>query len=222
LLQKYSSKFEDWLLFNSRTLLMGLIAANICLTFALIANQEPQSVGPSLPAGNVASNTDKIQLLTEVPALQPVSKPAPRECRTWGPERDPTAFDTLRVVLAEHGGFPELLETQMQGAPDYLVYIGDLGSRANAKRVAAELATQSIDSYLMRSEDGLPILSVGVFSRESLAQRQFAKVTGLGYAVAIEELERSQTIYNLSAHVAIDSELYGSSTSPCMAIAHNP
>ena len=209
------------MLFNSRTLLMGLITANICLTFALIATQDSEDDASSLPANSLATNTDQIQLLTEVPAPLPVAKPSPRECRVWGPEQDPTVFDTLRVMLEEGGGFPELLETRIQSAPDYLVYIGDLGARSNAKRVAAELATQSIDSYLMQSEDGLPILSVGVFSRRTLAQRQFTRVTGLGYTVAIEELERSQTVYKLAAHVAIDSDLYPSSTAPCAAIAHS-
>lgn len=218
MLQRVGIKFEEWLLPRSRILLTGLIAANICLALALIAFQEETQAEQTA----LAPIESEIQLLAEVPEALPVSKPVPKECRVWGPEQSPTAFDALLAQLDAQGGFPEVKKTEVQGAPDYLVYIGELGSTENAKRVAKELTSLKMESYLMTREDGSPILSVGLFSRQRLATKQLNRVTTLGYAGFLEELPRAQTVYNLTAHVEADTELYKSSTSPCMAIAQNP
>ena len=65
---------------------------------------------------------------------------------TAGPEQSPEAFDALLAELDAQGGFPEVKKTKVQGAPDYLVYIGELGSTENAKRVAQELTSLEIES----------------------------------------------------------------------------
>ena len=218
MLQRVGIKFEEWLLPRSRILLSGLIAANICVAFALIAFQEE----PPVKQTALAPIESQIQLLAEVPAALPVDKPLPKECRVWGPEQSPSAFDDLLADLDAQGGFPEVKKTEVQGDPDFLVYIGELGSRENAKRVARELNSLDMESYLMIREDDTPILSVGLFSRQPLANKQLNRVTTLGYAGFIEELPRAQTVYSLTAHVQADSQLYKTSTSPCMAIAQNP
>ena len=222
MLQKFGTKFEEWLLPRSRIMLTGLIAANVCLAFALIAFQEE----PPVKQTALAPIESEIQLLAEVPVeLQvekPIPKAIPKECRVWGPEQSPSAFDALLAELDALGGFPDVKKTEVQGAPDYLVYIDELGSTENAKRVAQELTSLEIESYLMVREDDAPILSVGLFSRQNLANKQLNRVTTLGYAGFIEELPRAQTVYNLTAHVKANSKLYKTSTSACMAIAQNP
>jgi sporulation related protein len=222
LLNKIAHRFEEWLLPRSRTLLFGLLTANVCVAFALIALQDPveTSASASLPVER------EIQLLAEVAAPEATAqaqspKPTPRECRVWGPEQNPEAFDPLITQLKSKGGFPEVLEQEVKVPTDFLVYVGALGSRDNAKRVAKELSALNIESYLINPEDAPPILSVGVFSRQNLADKQRKRVAGLGYKVFIDQLERTQTVYSLSAHVSADSHLYKSSTSACMAIAHN-
>jgi cell division septation protein DedD len=198
-------------------MLVGLLAANACLALWLNVAQEPIAVVVA-PAADIGP---EIQLLAEVP-ISPTPKPPPRECRSWGPEKDPQAFVSLVAKLDLTGSFPEVQKQEIMGAPDFLVYVGELGSQDNAKRVARELESQGIDSYIIDRDDAYLILSVGVFSKENRANRQQARVSALGYDVFIEQLERVQTVYNLTAHVNVDSESYTSSTSACMVFAHNP
>jgi len=142
-----------------------------------------------------------------------------RVCRVWGPEQKESAFNSLAKQLDALGGFPEVRKRTVQSTPDFLVYIDDLGSRDNAKRVAAELASVKTDSYLIIAEDGRPILSVGVFSRRALADRQHNRMQKLGYKVGLQTVERTQVVFNLTAHVPLDSPEYESSTSSCVEIA---
>ncbi|XOV83439.1 MAG: SPOR domain-containing protein [bacterium] len=195
--------------------LTGLLCANVCLAFGLIALQEPQPNDQSalIPLDN------SIKLVEEVSRKAQKSVISAKECRIWGPESDPLAFQNLQSQLSELGGFPEIVEMQVEGKPDYLVYVANLGSRDNARRVSAELMSQNIESYLINRDDGSRILSVGVFSRAQLAQRQLQRVSSLGYTGQIEELPRAQVVYNLTAHVPANSDLYKSSTSACMAFA---
>ncbi len=197
--------------------LTGLLCSNVCLAFGLIAMQDPNV--DETPA--LAPLEAQLKLIEE-PALVANQAPAAiKECRVWGPESDPDTFAPLQSELDQIGGFPEIIEMQVAGKPDYLVYVANLGSRDNAKRVASELRSQDIESYLINRDDGSRILSVGVFSRKRLADRQLQKVTDLGYAGQVDELPRAQTVYNLTAHVELDSQLYKTSTSACMAFAQN-
>ena len=216
MLHKATPKFEEWLLPRSRVMLAGLLTANACLALWLGVSQAPVA----MVAAPTSELGPEIQLLAEVP-IPPTPKPPPRECRSWGPEGDPQAFADLVAALDTTGSFPEVQQQDIQGAPDYLVYVGELGSQDNAKRVSRELKSQGIDSYIINRDDSYLILSIGVFSQEGRANLQQAKVSALGYDVFIEHLERVQTVYNLVAHVNVDSEFYRSSTSACMVFAHN-
>ena len=217
MLQKVGSQLERWLLPRRHIVLAGLLCANVCLAFGLIAFQKPQ---PNDQLA-LAPLQNELKLVEETPQTSPAAAVVAKECRLWGPESDPLEFQHLKTQLSEIGGFPEVVEMQVYGKPDFLVYVADLGSRDNAKRVAAELRSQDIESYLINRDDGSRILSVGVFSRSQLAQRQLQRVTNLGYSGQIEELPRAQVVYNLTAHVALDSDLYKTSTSACMRFAQN-
>lgn len=142
-----------------------------------------------------------------------------RECRVWGPEATPEAFTQLRQALKADGSFPEVKATKIQAPADYLVLVHKLGARDNAKRVAKELKALDIDNFLISRDDGSVVISVGVFSRQDLARRQFDRLTELGYSMQMEQLQRAQTVYNLVAHVEVGSPHYGTSISSCMNIA---
>ncbi len=217
MLQKFATNYEQWLLPRSRYLLAGLVVANACLALVLTIQPEESVIVSPTPA----ALGPEIQLLAEIPAAEFHLQAAPRECRLWGPESDPQAFMALVAQLDAMGSFPEVQKREISGAPDYLVYVGELGSRDNAKRVARELNALEIDNYLINREAASPIISVGVFSRKSLADQHIEKIAGLGYHVFLEQLERAQTVYSLVAHVSADTALYNSSTSACMAFAHN-
>ena len=233
MLQKVGFQLEHWLLPRRHIVLTGLLCANVCLAFALIAFQDPRpnDQSPLLPLDNqlklveeTLSTTQRETIASaqnQTQTAAPSAKATAKECRLWGPVSDPLEFQVLQSQLSELGGFPEIVEMQVEGKPDYLVYVANLGSRDNARRVSAELLSQNIESYLINRDDGSRILSVGVFSRVQLAQRQLKRVSDLGYAGRMEELPRAQVVYNLTAHVALDSDLYKTSTSACMAFAQN-
>lgn len=147
------------------------------------------------------------------------SQLAHRECRVWGPEASAEAFAERVSRLRAEGGFPEVKATDIHASTDYLVVVGELGNRDNAKRVSQELNSLDIDNFLITQESGTLAISVGVFSRQILAQRQLQRMLDLGYSAQIDPLNRSQTVYNLTAHVATDNPLYETSISSCMNIA---
>ena len=141
-----------------------------------------------------------------------------KECRLFGPVAQAADLDGIAAELEQEGGFPQVVETQVSSAPDYMVYVDALGSPQNAARVSQELAGQKIDSYLVNRDDG-PILSVGVFSKKSFADRQLTRLANLGYLTQMQELPRSQKVFQLQGYVAPGSALYAQSPGPCLAIA---
>ena len=167
--------------------------------------QNPRSLDEQVPEG-----------------ARPLEKVTPaRECRVWGPRSSSAAFADLSATLENQGAFPEVFETQVQSEPDYMVYVRDLGSADNAQRVGRELKEQKVDSFVTR-RDGAVVLSVGVFSNQQYAKRQFDRLAQWGFDMGMEEIARTQTVYNLRGYVSPDSELFSTSVSPCLAIAQSP
>ena len=147
---------------------------------------------------------------------------APRECRVWGPAPAAEEFAELMAALTESGGLPEIQEIDIQLPPDYLVFVQGLPSLSHARQTAAALRDMNIENFVIDQDDTGPGVSVGVFSRRPLAERQQEKVSGMGYDVAIKPMEKSQKAYNLVAHVTPESNHYSASISACLDIAHNP
>jgi len=200
-----------------RIFLMGMVAANLCLPLVLISWQDQTNHVEEIPSKAVA----EIRLIDEVGVRSVTDVPEVfTECRIWGPEVEAGAFDGLIAQLDQQGGEPDIQMSEVPVAPDYLVYIGGLGTNASINRVIAKLNDQRIDSYVIKRENAAPILSVGVFSRQEYAELQLTTVEKLGYKGFIEELPKSKTVYNLTAHVSIASELYKSSNAGCMTFAH--
>jgi hypothetical protein len=182
---------------------------------------------PEAPAAEFTADI-ALKVVAEMPREAPVAPAASldaepvapvRECRVWGPAQSAEELAELGDRLAAQGGFPEIRESYVQSEPDYMVYVSKLGSRERAKMTAGELKSLDIDSYLINRDDQGPILSVGVFSQKVRAERQRERLQTLGYDVVLEVLERNQTVFELTAHVLVESPEYATSTSPCPAIA---
>ena len=77
-----------------------------------------------------------------------------------------------------------------------------------------ELKAVKVDNFRIQRDEG-DIISVGVFSRRLLADRQLARVRELGYPADVQVMERSQTVYNLQAYVDRTSALYAQSSQDC-------
>ncbi len=217
-------KFNQLFLPHSRYVLVSLLAVNLAVGVYLVSREQaPQQIVAPLPAIEPELRlVDAYATVDEARAAQPaVLKQAEmaRECRVWGPQPSPEAFTELAIKLRSSGGFPEIVSTKVRGRAEYLVYVDHLDSRDNAKRAAQELEALKIENYLMTQADETPVVSVGVFSSEDRAQVHMQRVSDLGYEVVIEEMSRSQTIYNMTAHVFPDTQAYSSSISTCAMIA---
>lgn len=157
----------------------------------------------------VAIDSQSVQSLDAEPVEE-----LPRTCRSWGPEPSADVFAPRIATLQDEGAFPEIVESHIAGPEDYLVYIDAMGSADQARRIAGELQAVGIDSYRINRDSGM-ILSVGVFSRRPLADAQLSRVEKLGYNAGLETLSRTQTVYNLQAYVAADSQHFSESTMAC-------
>lgn len=220
-------KFNQLFLPHSRYVLVSLLAANLVVGVYL-ANREqvPQQFAGPLPAiepelrlVDAYATADEARAAANKATVLEQAERTVRECRVWGPEPSPEAFTELATKLRSSGGFPEIVGTKVHGRAEYLVYVDHLDSRDNAKRVAQELESLKIESYLMTQADETPVVSVGVFSSQDRAQVHMQRVSELGYEVVIEEMSRSQTTYNMTAHVFPDTQAYSSSISTCAMIA---
>ena len=195
------------------------------MTAQMAAELPSQTNSPRLQGANSASALDQHSGAPENTLPDATAEVANasgmRECRVWGPVANPEDFAALEKSLIEEGGLPEVREIDVALPPDYLVVVNGIASMAEARQVAGALGALKIDNYVVNREESGPAVAVGVFSRQTLAERQQAKVSQLGYDVSVEPMQRSQTAYNLVAHVTRESDQFETSTSACLDIAHN-
>jgi hypothetical protein len=145
----------------------------------------------------------------------------PQKCLAMGPFDELARVEALRDEVLAAGGSAEIVSEEIEGRPDYLVFIETTGSRAVARRIREELKGQEIDSHVIAGGDLENELSVGVFSREELARRQHERVVALGYEAVVEELTRRQTVYHLMADRAVsDPSVVGQAACHEIAAAH--
>ena len=205
-----------------RAILIVLLLVNVVWAVwsaALRGGSHSDSVGSSPRA--LRSATSGLALLSELPSPLPgvatervpsedltqeagasdasgeVSANLPQACIAVGPFYQLTQVETLRDEILDDGGNAEVVEEEIAGQPDYLVYIATTGSRVVARRIREELKAQAIDSHIIAGGDLQDALSVGVFSRERFARAQYDRVSGLGYDTHLRDLPRRQTVYHL-------------------------
>ncbi len=139
-----------------------------------------------------------------------VSTDKPQKCLLMGPFDEIDRVETLRDEVLGAGGNAEIVADEVDGRPDYLVYIFTNGSRVVARCIRQELDGQDIDSHIIAGGELENALSVGVFSREPLARAQYDRVIALDYEAAVRELPRRQTVYHLmSDRPVADPEVPG-------------
>jgi hypothetical protein len=164
----------------------------------LARRRQVATVLPPVPPVPVQKAAALVQKLEEVAVQQPPV------CRIWGPYNDEPALAELRRQIADVAENLQVQASEIQGSPDYLVYVDTQGNIDTARRMQQELSSQNFEAYLMSGGPFANALSVGVFSQRARAESQRGKVAGLGYQVAIEALPRSQEVYHLLAQVPAD------------------
>jgi hypothetical protein len=158
------------------------------------------------------------QAAAEMAAAQ-AAEMAALVCRMWGPYGTQSAYDTLHEQLTNIADSVEIRASQIQGSPDYLVYVDTESNIDTAKRMQQELKSQSMEAYVMNGGLFVNALSVGVFSERSRAENQRRKAEKLGYKVAIEALPRPHEVYHLIAHVPKNFVAEAAPVRDCATIA---
>jgi hypothetical protein len=140
-------------------------------------------------------------------------------CRVWGPFGDRAQLEPLQRQLGELGGAIEVRQSEVQGEPDFLVFIDTGNNLDTARRTLQELETQSVDAYIIAGGPYVNSVSVGVFSRENRANAQKQRVESLGYKSAVQVLSRSQTVYHLIARIPERLDQLENAGADCQTIA---
>ena len=169
---------------------------------AAIARQQT-AAQQALPAPIQAQAASIPAAALPAPAVLAIEAQPP-VCRMWGPYNDEMALSEVRQQIADVAENLEVRASQIQGSPDYLVYVDTQANIDTARRMQRELDSQNFEAYLMSGGAFANALSVGVFSQRARAENQREAVAGLGYEVAIEALPRSQKVYHLLAQVPAD------------------
>lgn len=212
---------------------LGLLLVANLLLFLLFLPREP---APDAAEEDAPPLADDLKLIREIDpaqrhamASQPAPsesrqlpqlvEPEPRECRAWGPFTSLEALEAVSVRIRELGEILEIRPSEVRSAPDYLVYLDSDNNLDNARRLLKELESQSFDAYVIAGGEFVNMVSAGVFSSEERALRQVETLTDLGYAPAVEALERIQTVHHLIARVPAGFTVAGMASEPCAAIA---
>ena len=169
----------------------------------------------TLRAAQVAAEA---QAAAEIAAAQ-AAEMAALVCRMWGPYGTQSAYNKLQEHLTNIADSVEIRTSQIQGSPDYLVYVDTESNIDTAKRMQRELKSQSMEAYVMSGGLFVNALSVGVFSERSRAENQRRKAEKLGYKVAIEALPRPHEVYHLIAQVPKNFVAQAAPVRDCATIA---
>ena len=217
-LDRRGAAITRFLMIYSRPLIVSLLAVNLLVAGSLSLRAPDAPLKPA--ADQVSSSIEELErdlvLLSEspIPAKEDNTDVLVKECRVWGPQQDRAAFNDLNDTLEATGGFPELVELEIEAPPSYMVFVDVREGSVQARQVMQELDAIQIDNYRIARDDG-DIVSVGVFSKRDLAENQLQKVRDLGYSTELEAIERNQTVFTLHGYVESGSELFASSSHEC-------
>ena len=178
---------------HSRRWAVAIVAVNLLAALWLAA----------LP-GTFAPGTTETATVQRPLVLLSETDTVPRVCYAWGPFSDADALDPLQDEIKALGAMAHVASREIKGKSDYLVYIGPEASRDAMRRIRRELDALDIESYMIVQGPYANRVSVGVFSRQTLALAQRDRVKALGYDVDIEELARSHEVHHLIAEVGAD------------------
>ncbi len=116
-------------------------------------------------------------------------------CTRVGPFNALETAENLRQRLLVLGLEVTVDAVQVAKSPDYWVYLDPLASRTDALREVKRLHKSRIDSYVIGDGDLANGVSLGLFTRESSAQRVRAEVEVLGYQPRVRVVERFDRRY---------------------------
>ena len=149
-------------------------------------------------------------------------------CKALGPFDKLAAAETVSDRLVRMGLFPMMRSVEGKVVDDYWVYLPGKGKEYSAE-VIRKLGDENIsDYYVYKSKDYL--ISLGVFKRADLAQKQQAMLEQMGIDALIEErfesrVERWLEIYSKGTddeqveYIAMETPGLQIKTRSCLSLA---
>ena len=215
----------------SRLLLGVLLLANLVVALYLLF-AEPSSVREGDRLNRFAADQSLRQISELDPSeLIPLTAAEARPfspqgenviqlaCRAWGPFANREVLEPVQAIVRQADPAARVVSFEIEAAPDYLVYLDSDNNLDNARRILKELESQGIDAYVIAGGQYVNSVSAGVFSNRQGADNLIGRLQDLGYAAALQPLERSQQVIYLLARVPADYQADGADSVACGAIA---
>lgn len=155
--------------------------------------EAPQKkVSEPSPARKSASLTEA--KTSQKPAA--ATKEASASCYRLGPITTSLEANRLIDSLAERKIASQRQEVRERVVVGYWVYIPPLGSRADATKVAHELAQKGVTDYLIVvTQNKINAISLGIYPSEEEAAQRAKNIKSLGYETAMEPHYRQTISY---------------------------
>ena len=189
-----------------RGLIVLLVLANVGF-FAWSRWIAAPAVQPAL----ASATAPRLVLASEAPAAPPL--PSFRiepgvSCASIGPFLDLTEAARASTGLRDAGLEPRQRATEGPVWAGYWVSLAGLADAGAAEQVVQRLRQSGIgDAYVMPTEGGGPVISLGLFTEEPRALRRADEVRALGYAPEVSERQRDGTVYWIDVDISSPDQL---------------
>lgn len=140
-------------------------------------------------------------------------------CLAWGPFANPEMLAVVRAQVELADPAVEVVATEIEAPPDFLVYLDSDDNLDNARRLLQELESQDIEAYVIAGGEYVNSVSAGVFSNLSGAEEVGQLLTDLGFTPRVQALGRSQQVSYLIGRVTEGFTVADVEVRPCEDIA---
>jgi len=166
---------------------------------------------PAGPVGSPPADAPRLVLADEAPPAPPL--PTLRlaegvECVSLGPFLDLTEAARASTGLREAGLEPRQRAREGAVWNGYWVSLGGLADVGTAEQLVERLRAAGIgDAYVMPADGAGPTISLGLFTERPRALRRTDEVRAMGFEPAIEERQRTGTVYWIDVDVGSPEQL---------------
>jgi len=173
-------------------LLAEPILAEPILAEPILADRQEVTPTPALQSKLVPnSGPAATQPSAPTPAASPTDTAA-ASCIIAGPFRRKRDAEEIVSILAKSEVDSSLQPRDPGLLPDYMVYVGPEASPAQAKELAADFAARNMDSHPIGSGGLRNAVSLGVFSRATLANELRDRLSKDGFKPSIVRITRNR------------------------------
>jgi|GEM_PF-3018329 len=174
--------------------------------------REPSTADSAVGTGNKQTKTAALSVIGLPSRRTTATRSATTEqksCSIAGPFRDESQADRFVGRLGEKGIDSVRAPRNSKILPDYMVYIGPADDVSAARVLEKEIRALEMDVHLIATGRLRNALSLGVFSRLSLADVMVAESVELGYQALIEPIGGKRRGFQVQADLpaAVRQEL---------------